>query len=49
LGSDIFIRGNNVSIRCIAIDDEAIKELIILAHYAIQNKIEVIISSRDLG
>lgn len=47
LGNDIFIHGESTSIGCIAIGNEAIEEVFILASKSFKNKIKVIISPRD--
>ncbi|MFN3195203.1 MAG: murein L,D-transpeptidase family protein [Chlorobiota bacterium] len=44
LGSDIFIHGDNVTVGCIPVGDEAIEEIFILSSEAIDSGIEVIIS-----
>lgn len=48
LGGDIFIHGGDASIGCIAIGDEAIEELFVMAAAAIKNDIKVIISPYDM-
>lgn len=47
LGGDIFIHGNNLTVGCIPLGDEAIEEIFLLAHYAFNNDIKVIISPKD--
>lgn len=47
LGGDIFIHGKSATIGCIPIGDEAIEEVFVLVHKAINNGIKVIISPRD--
>ena len=44
LGSDIFIHGDNVTVGCIPVGDEAIEEIFILSSEAFDNGIEVVIS-----
>lgn len=48
LGGDIFIHGKAVSIGCIAIGDEAIKELFLFVYDVGKDNVEVIISPNDL-
>lgn len=47
-GGDIFIHGNNMSVGCIAIGDEAIEEVFVLSARAIKNGIKVIIMPYDM-
>lgn len=47
-GGDIFIHGNNLSVGCIAIGDEAIEEVFVLSARAIKNGIKVIIMPFDM-
>lgn len=47
MGGDIFIHGKSATIGCIPIGDEAIEEVFLLAHKAMNNDIKVIISPRD--
>jgi murein L,D-transpeptidase YafK len=47
LGTNIFIHGKSSSIGCIAIGDEAIEEVFLLTHHAINKGIKVIISPQD--
>ncbi|WP_163832787.1 L,D-transpeptidase family protein [Spartinivicinus ruber] len=46
-GTNIFIHGKAVSIGCLAMGDEAIEELFVLAHATGKNNISVIISPVD--
>jgi murein L,D-transpeptidase YafK len=48
LGGDIFIHGNAVSIGCLAMGDEAIEELFVLAADTGVRNIDVVIAPRDL-
>lgn len=48
LGGDIFIHGKAVSIGCIAIGDEAIRELFLLVYEVGKDNVKVIISPNDL-
>ncbi len=48
LGKDIFIHGGAASVGCLAIGDEAIEELFILAAGAVKNDIKVIIAPYDM-
>jgi len=48
MGKDIFIHGKAATIGCIPIGDEAIEEVFLLTHKAINNDIKVIFSPRDL-
>lgn len=48
LGGDIFIHGKAVSIGCIAIGDEAIKELFLFIYNVGKDNVDVIISPNDL-
>lgn len=47
MGGDIFIHGKSATIGCIPIGDEAIEEVFLLTHKAMNNRIKVIISPRD--
>jgi L,D-transpeptidase catalytic domain len=47
LGDNIFIHGKSSSIGCLAIGDEPIEELFVLARLVGQNNIDVIISPKD--
>ena len=47
MGGDIFIQGKSVTIGCIPIGDDAIEEVFLLTHKAINNGVKVIISPRD--
>lgn len=47
LGGDIYIHGDNVTIGCIPIGDEAIEELFVLAANALPNGIDIISSPVD--
>jgi len=47
LGGDIFIHGKAVTIGCIPIGDQAIEEVFVLVHKAMNNNVKVIISPRD--
>tara|TARA_R110002096_G_scaffold74101_1_gene175727 strand:+ start:303995 stop:304708 length:714 start_codon:yes stop_codon:yes gene_type:complete len=47
LGGDIFIHGRDQSIGCIAIGDEAIEELYLLAEMTLKRGIKVIICPKD--
>jgi hypothetical protein len=47
MGSDIFIHGKSSSIGCIAIGDESIEEIFLLAHHAIDRGIDVILCPHD--
>ena len=48
LGDDIFIHGKSSSTGCLAIGDEPIEELFVLARLVGQNNVDVIISPKDL-
>lgn len=48
LGGDIFIHGNQRSIGCIAIGDEHIEQLFVLAYLVGQQNIKVIVAPNDL-
>lgn len=48
LGSDIMIHGKNLSIGCIAIGDEAIEEVFVLAALTEYQKWKIILSPNDL-
>ena len=48
LGGDIFIHGNQMSAGCLAMGDEAIEELFVLAGRTGTANIDVLISPRDL-
>ncbi|WP_028776020.1 L,D-transpeptidase family protein [Shimazuella kribbensis] len=48
LGGDIFIHGKALSIGCLAIGDEAIEELFVLAHDVHIKNIKVILSPNDM-
>lgn len=48
LGGDIFIHGGAASVGCLAIGDEAIEELFIMAAGSIKNEIKVIIAPQDM-
>ncbi|GAA4881235.1 L,D-transpeptidase family protein [Ferrimonas pelagia] len=47
LGGNIFIHGRDVSWGCLAMGDESIEELFVLAHDIGLDKIEMVISPRD--
>ena len=47
MGGDIFIHGKSVTIGCIPIGDDAIEEVFLLTHKAINHGVKVIISPRD--
>jgi hypothetical protein len=49
LGGDIMIHGNQVSIGCVAIGDEAIEEVFILANDTGRENIDVILAPVDLS
>ncbi|MBF0272495.1 MAG: L,D-transpeptidase family protein [Magnetococcales bacterium] len=48
LGGDIFIHGDNYSIGCIALGDQAIEELFVLTAWAGLDNVQVIVSPYDL-
>lgn len=47
MGGDIFIHGKAVTIGCIPIGDEAIEEVFVLTHKAINKEVKVIICPKD--
>lgn len=47
MGGDIFIHGKSITIGCIPIGDEAIEEVFLMTHKAINNEVKVIISPWD--
>jgi murein L,D-transpeptidase YafK len=47
LGGDIFIHGREVSIGCLAMGDDAIEELFVLAHRVGKENISVLLAPRD--
>lgn len=47
LGTNIFIHGKSSTVGCIPIGDEAIEEVFLLTHYAINKGVKVIISPQD--
>lgn len=48
LGGDIFIHGKAVSVGCIAIGDEAIRELFLLVYDVGKDNVKVVISPNDI-
>lgn len=49
LGGDIFIHGDNVTVGCIPIGDEAVEEVFTIANNSITNGIKVIIAPYKFG
>jgi len=48
LGGDIFIHGGAASVGCLAIGDEAIEELFVMAAAAVKNEIKVVMAPYDM-